>query len=310
MIEDRAVTCTFGVRPRVRRSIGQDAFGTADAIGPQFAFLHPAEAKAAIAMMAERGHPQGEMATACGCSEADIRRIVSRVCRPVPAPGGRDATMATNAQVAAPRRLHAQADLDRALQLIAAHAAAEGAGLDERFMLTFDMLAMVLGSSLGMARDRARALVAARLIDWRQPAGHPGSMLILAAGRLRLERLGGAMPAAAAGLAPAVRRKAVTRGRGTEQAAEAKAVQMLIVLDGLRAQAGVGPDTGFAASVAAVIRASALIDKTARNHLDLVIRQGWVARDASKGRCTIFTITPAGRAVLDAEPKGKAGEDA
>lgn len=273
----------------------------AAAIGPHFAGLPQAEAKAAIAMMAERGHTVDQMAAHCGCSPADLDRIARSAPGPVRAPGWADIEP-SKSSAQAEGRPHAPADLDRALRLIAAYAAAGGAALDERFLMTLGDLSALLEGSIRLARGRACALVAAGLIDWHMLAGQPGSMLILAPGRLRLEKMGFSPASAVLPAAWEERRSArkAARGRTSEKAVEVKALRMLLVLDLLRIEAGVGPACGFAASMATITRASGLIDKTARNHLDLVIRQGWVDRDASAGRCATLTITAAGRAVLDA----------
>ncbi|KGF71172.1 hypothetical protein LL06_00840 [Hoeflea sp. BAL378] len=316
MIEDSAVTCTFGVRPRMVRPVGQDAFGTPRAIGPHFKLLPLAEAKAALAMMVERGYPAADMTEVCGITEADMARIRRSEPKPLAAPGGSD--RAPGGRQAQPRvsRFHAlnAVDLDRALALVAGLAFECGAGLDTRFSVSMHQLSIGMAMSLDATRHRVRGLEDAGLIDRRAPLGAtPGSILVTALGRVRLERMG--FDHAGFGDAPAGHRGPSSAGPASPRVppqVDHKAVRMLAVLDRLRLNGGFAPGAGFPASVTTVSAAAALIDKTARNHLDLVIRQGLVAREASAGRCATLTITPAGRAVLDtlADDAPDTGEDA
>jgi hypothetical protein len=84
MIENTAITCSFGTRPRDRSADSPvNMFGAPAVIAPHFAALQLPERKAAVMLMRERGESDPVIAAATGLDLVSVAALAELRCRPL-----------------------------------------------------------------------------------------------------------------------------------------------------------------------------------------------------------------------------------
>lgn len=197
MIENTAISCSFGTRPRDRSADSPvNMFGAPAAIAPHFGALQLPERKAAVMLMRERGKSDPEIAAATGLDLASIAALAELRCRPLRAfveadsPGS---DVARHSGAGLYRRPVSVSAIDRAadeaLLTIDALRAQAGAARDGAFDMTLEAMAHACGFERDTARRRLMELEGRKWVRRQLRPGLPPRVRVALAGRCRLEAL-------------------------------------------------------------------------------------------------------------------------
>jgi hypothetical protein len=198
MIENSAITCSFGARPRDRSADSPvNMFGLPAAIAPHLGALPLPERKAAVMLMRERGKSDPEIAAATGLDLASVAALAELRCRPLRAFIEADTPGGGGGRPSGPglcrRRLSVSAierAADEALLAIDALRAQAGVARDGTFDMTLEDLGQACGFGIETARRRLKHLEARKWVRRQLRPGLPTLVRVALAGRCRLEALG------------------------------------------------------------------------------------------------------------------------
>jgi len=193
MNEDTAVTCNFGSQPRGRQGpMAPGCFGAPMAIWMNFHGMEPADQKAAVHLMRERGHDWDEMARILGCDEEDLQAIAARHCPLIAMPGDPEAGEGRKASQLLKRPAEAAAfdrALDEALQALDALRVKAGAEQAGAFDFINEDLCAAMGFGVETARRRMQALESRRMIGRVLRPGLPQLVVLRLSGQCRLDAI-------------------------------------------------------------------------------------------------------------------------
>lgn len=197
MIENTAVTCSFGTRPRDRSADSPvNLFGTPGAIAPHFDTMPAPEQKAAVMLMRERGISDAAIAGALGMTAASVAALAGLRCRPLRAFVEADTPSVSGARHSGAglyRRPVPVAAIDRAadeaLLAIDALRAQAGVARDGTFDMTLEDLGQACGFGIETARRRLKQLEGRKWVRRQLRPGQPPLVRVALAGRCRLDAL-------------------------------------------------------------------------------------------------------------------------
>lgn len=198
MIENMAVSCSFGTRPRDRSADSPvNMFGAPAAIAPHFGALQLPERKAAVMLMRERGKSDPEIAAATGLDLASVAALAELRCRPLrafveaDAPGSAGGRHSGVGLYRRPVPVSAiERAVDQALLAIDALRAQAGVARDGAFDMTLEAMAQACGFERDTARRRLKQLEGRKWVRRQLRPGQPPLVRVALAGRCRLEALG------------------------------------------------------------------------------------------------------------------------
>jgi len=196
MIEDHAVTCRFGVPPRVRARPASGPFGSLAAISPGFDALPAPEQAAAVNLLLERGEKPAAIAAGLGRSRRQIEALRDLRCRPLPAAFLREEPAPRPVPGLFLRPLPATAKAtvsdrlaDAALLAVDRLRIAAGVDPDAEFEMTMDELCQACDVGLPAGRRRVGELESRKWLRRKIRSGLPQLVMIALAGRCRLAAL-------------------------------------------------------------------------------------------------------------------------
>jgi len=197
MIENTAVTCSFGTRPRARSADSPvNMFGAPAAIAPHFAALQTPERQAAVLLMRERGESDPVIAAATGLDLVSVAALAELRCRPLRAFVEADAPDGAGARHSGAGLYHRPVSVsaidraaDEALLAIDRLRIAAGVGPGCEFEMTMDEVCELCGVGLWAARRRVKELESRKWLRRKIRAALPQLVMIGLAGRCRIEAL-------------------------------------------------------------------------------------------------------------------------